>query len=173
MIKSSFRVAAAGTLALSRPALASGRTDAELKALWQEYLVALGRWERATALCTKMQDKCMIEAREAGKYGSKENDRQKRNLRRKYGVAKLERTDRELLKPFKQLESRIIATKANSIEGATIKLALSMILDRVQMEEVTYVNDRGAGASAYRALCDLTGSDLAAEAFSIEKRAWS
>lgn len=165
--------AVAGALAIATPALASGGNDAELQALWREYLVAIGRWETATALCTKMQDRCMIEAREAGEYGSKEHERQNQMNRRKYGVAKLERTDRKLLKPVQQLEAQIIAAKAHGIEGVTIKLALSMYLDRDQIDENTYSNDRGAAASAYRALCDLTGTDHAAEAFSVEKRAWS
>ncbi len=114
--------AAAGAMAITGPALAAGETDTELLALWREYLVALDRWNRALALSSRADDKCIDEAR---KHGSREYDRQRQNLRRKYGVAKLERTQRKLQQTVIKLEGQIDAAKAHGITGVAIKLALS------------------------------------------------
>ncbi len=72
------------------------------------------------------------------------------------------------------IEQAIMDAKAHGIEGVTIKLALSMVLDPAQTVPMDcYVNDRGAAAATYRALCDLTGTDLAAEANRIENELWA
>jgi hypothetical protein len=216
--------AVVGGLALScpAPALANAHAhghDAELKALWSEYLVALDRWERAMALSTRAEERSMtetprcwrergvfedltapegsperfvgkfyymesgeeihfsiplevtsindarIKARETAEDSYKEHERQKLINQRKHGVAKLERALLKLRPPVEKLEARIFAAKAYGIEGVAIKLAISKYNNRTCDDDAT--------PSAYQALCDLTGTDYAAEAFNIEERAWA